>query len=108
MPAATSSATDSKMAENKNSVKVLEELMSKLTVSKAQEDINAASKNLATFINGAIEEKDVPTQYVSFAFHYCALHRLAIYIPSCQGSSRGTTSPRSAHLQILTIAFRFA
>ncbi|RDW80489.1 hypothetical protein BP5796_05187 [Coleophoma crateriformis] len=52
------------MAENKNSVKVLEDLMSKLTVSKAQEEINAASKNLATFINGAIEEKDVPTQTV--------------------------------------------
>lgn len=50
------------MAENKNSIKVLDELMAKLTVSKAQEDINAATKNIATFINGPIEEHDAPTK----------------------------------------------
>ncbi|EHL03268.1 putative Elongation factor 3 [Glarea lozoyensis 74030] len=52
------------MAENKNSVKILDELMAKLNISKAQEDINAATYNLATFINGSIEEKDAPTKTV--------------------------------------------
>ncbi|KAA8571148.1 hypothetical protein EYC84_000493 [Monilinia fructicola] len=42
-----------KMAENKNSIKVLDDLMSKLTVSKEQTDINAATHNLAVFINVA-------------------------------------------------------
>ncbi|KAF2089431.1 ARM repeat-containing protein [Saccharata proteae CBS 121410] len=47
-------------AENQKSVKVLEELLAKLTISKAQEEINAASNDLATFINGDIEEGDAP------------------------------------------------
>ncbi|RDL39871.1 ARM repeat-containing protein [Venustampulla echinocandica] len=56
----------SKMAnENKNSVKILDELMAKLTISKAQEDINAATHNLAIFINGPIEEHDAPTKTVN-------------------------------------------
>jgi elongation factor 3 len=49
-------------SENKKSLKVLEELFSKLTVSKAQDEINAASLDLATFINGDIEEADAPTK----------------------------------------------
>ncbi|ESZ89567.1 elongation factor 3 [Sclerotinia borealis F-4128] len=53
-----------KMAENKNSIKVLDDLMSKLTVSKEQTDINAATHNLAIFINGDIEENDAPTKTV--------------------------------------------
>ena len=48
--------------ENKNSVKILDELMAKLNLSKAQEDVNAATLNLATFINGPIEEHDAPTK----------------------------------------------
>ncbi|KAK8207028.1 armadillo-type protein [Phyllosticta capitalensis] len=52
-------------AENQKSVKVLEELLSKLTISKAQDEINAASNDLATFINGDIEEGDAPTQAVA-------------------------------------------
>lgn len=52
------------MAENKNSIKVLDDLMSKLSVSKEQTDINAATHNLAIFINGNIEENDAPTKYV--------------------------------------------
>jgi len=51
-------------SENKKSLKVLEELFSKLTVSKAQDEINAASLDLATFINGDIEEADAPTKVV--------------------------------------------
>lgn len=49
-------------SENAGSVKVLEELLQKLTVSKAQEDILSTSHDLATFINGDIEEGDAPTQ----------------------------------------------
>lgn len=48
--------------ENKNSEKVLDELMAKLWISKAQEDINAATYNLATFINSPIEQNEVPTK----------------------------------------------
>jgi elongation factor 3 len=62
----TNPSSNSKMAENKNSVKVLDELMAKLNISKAQEDINAATYNLAVFINGPIEEHDAPTKYVFF------------------------------------------
>lgn len=46
---------------NKVSIKVLDELMSKLNVSKSQEEINASSHEIATFINGDIEEEDAPT-----------------------------------------------
>ncbi|KAG9237401.1 putative elongation factor 3 [Amylocarpus encephaloides] len=60
----TSQPSNPKMAENKNSVKVLDELMAKLNISKAQEDINAATHNLALFINGPIEENDAPTKTV--------------------------------------------
>ncbi|KAF2136757.1 uncharacterized protein K452DRAFT_292087 [Aplosporella prunicola CBS 121167] len=52
-------------SENQKSVKVLEELLQKLTLSKAQDEINAASLDLATFINGDIEEGDAPTQAVA-------------------------------------------
>lgn len=51
--------------ENMNSEKVLEELMAKLNISKEQSDINAATHNLATFINSPIEENDAPTKTVS-------------------------------------------
>jgi elongation factor 3 len=51
-------------SENSKAVKTLEELMGKLTVSKAQDEINAAANSIATFINGDIEEADAPTKYV--------------------------------------------
>ncbi|CCU74619.1 Translational elongation factor EF-3/Contains two ABC cassettes/Elongation factor 3 [Blumeria hordei DH14] len=51
--------------ENMNSEKVLEELMAKLNISKEQSDINAATHNLATFINSPIEENDAPTKTVN-------------------------------------------
>lgn len=51
-------------AENQKSMKVLEDLLSKLTVSKAQDEINATSQELATFINGDIQEADAPIKYV--------------------------------------------
>ena len=49
-------------SENQKSIKVLEELMSKLNVSKAQDEINVASLDLASFINGDIVEEDAPTK----------------------------------------------
>merc|ERR1711977_233652 len=66
MPAVTDTSATASMAskENKNSVKVLDELMAKLWISKAQEDINAATHNLAIFINSPIEENDAPTKTV--------------------------------------------
>lgn len=51
-------------SENKQSVKVLEQLLAKLTVSKEQDEINASSQEIATFINGDIEEQDAPTKAV--------------------------------------------
>jgi elongation factor 3 len=49
-------------SENAKSVKVLEELLSKLTVSKSQDEINASALDLASFVNGDIEEGDAPTK----------------------------------------------
>lgn len=58
----TTTPTMSSSKENQNSAKVLDELMAKLSISKAQEDINAAAHNLSVFINGDIETKTAPTQ----------------------------------------------
>ncbi|KAF1930218.1 ARM repeat-containing protein [Didymella exigua CBS 183.55] len=62
-PAALHDAS-SVASENSKAVKVLEELLSKLTVSKAQDEINASAASIATFINGDIEEADAPTKAV--------------------------------------------
>lgn len=48
--------------ENSASAKVLSELLSKLSVSKAEDEINSVSQELATFINGDIETGDAPDQ----------------------------------------------
>ncbi|KAF2456223.1 ABC transporter domain-containing protein [Lineolata rhizophorae] len=58
-PASSAGASKS---ENAKSLKVLEELVSKLSISKAQDEINSVSHDLATFINGDIEEQDAPTK----------------------------------------------
>jgi elongation factor 3 len=56
-------ATSGKAAsENAKSIKVLDELMAKLSVSKSQDDTNAAARNIASFINCPIEEADTPTK----------------------------------------------
>ena len=49
-------------SENAKSVKVLDELLGKLSVSKTPDEANAAAANIATFINGPIEEHDAPTK----------------------------------------------
>jgi elongation factor 3 len=60
MPAATSQVA----AENAKSVKVLDELMQKLTISKEADAIKEASGALASFINGRIEDLETPTRTV--------------------------------------------
>lgn len=57
-PAATSKSAKS---ENSKAVKVLEELLGKLSLSKSPEDIQVSSHELATYINGDIQEGDAPT-----------------------------------------------
>ena len=59
---ATNSTSGKVASENAKSIKVLDELMAKLSVSKSQDDTNAAARNIATFINGPIEEADAPTK----------------------------------------------
>jgi len=51
-------------AENAQSVKVLDELMQKLTISKEAAAIKESSVALATFINGRIQDLDTPTRTV--------------------------------------------
>jgi elongation factor 3 len=65
MPAATASSTTPSMSASKAnaaSEKVLTELLAKLSLTKEQADINAATASIATFINGEIETKDAPTK----------------------------------------------
>lgn len=49
-------------SENQQSIAVLDELMTKLSVSKNAGESSEAANNIATFINGAIEEQDAPTK----------------------------------------------
>lgn len=60
--AAQSSSSVATKGENANSLKVIEELLSKLSVSKTPEEVNSTATNIATFINGDIEENDAPTK----------------------------------------------
>jgi len=62
MPATTSTSANMASKENKGSVKVLDELLAKLNLSKEQDAVNESTRNLATFINGDIETKDAPTK----------------------------------------------
>jgi elongation factor 3 len=50
------------MAENAQSVKVLDELMQQLTISKESASIKESAAALASFINGRIEDQDVPSK----------------------------------------------
>lgn len=61
-PALDTMNTSDVAAENQKSVKVLDELLQKLTISKTKDEATYAAENLATFINGPIEEHDVPTK----------------------------------------------
>ncbi|KAI9715578.1 MAG: translational elongation factor EF-1 alpha [Candelaria pacifica] len=61
---AVASSNANTKAENAKSIQVLDELLSKLTVSKTQDETNAAAGNIASFINGDIEERDAPTKAI--------------------------------------------
>jgi elongation factor 3 len=61
MDSVPSNAANTK-AENLKSIKVLDELLNKLTISKSADETSAAAGNIATFINGPIEEHDAPTK----------------------------------------------
>ena len=61
METAPSNAATTK-SENQKSVQVLDELLNKLTISKTADETSAAAGNIATFINGDIEEHDAPTK----------------------------------------------
>jgi len=50
--------------ETAKSVAVLEELIKSLSISKTQDETNAAAGNIATLLNGPIEERDLPTKAV--------------------------------------------
>ena len=56
MPSAAS------QSENAKSVKVLDELMAKLTISKEADAVKESAAALASFINGRIEDLDTPTK----------------------------------------------
>ncbi|KAF2722990.1 ABC transporter domain-containing protein [Polychaeton citri CBS 116435] len=51
-------------SENAQSIKALEELLSKLSVSKTADEARGFSQEIATFINGNIEEQNAPTQAI--------------------------------------------
>ena len=54
---------DSKVSkENAQSIKVLDDLLAQLSISKSKDEVNAATHNIASFINGPIEEQDAPTK----------------------------------------------
>lgn len=105
MPAVVDQATSSNMAskENKTSLKVLDDLMAKLTISKEQDAINDATRNLAIFVNGDIETKDAPTKYVLISqplHHLLTMHRtlqsniaipvILIFAQDCRGHQEAT------------------
>lgn len=50
--------------ETKQSLATLEQLLQKLSISKAQDEANAAASNIATLLNGPIEEHAVPLKAV--------------------------------------------
>ena len=49
-------------SENQKSIKVLDELLNKVSISKTADETSEATGNIATFINGDIEEADAPTK----------------------------------------------
>ena len=66
MPAveAMDSAPVVSQKETQKSLNTLEELLKTLSISKAQDEANSAATNIATLLNGPIEEQAVPTKAV--------------------------------------------
>ncbi|KAH0843676.1 hypothetical protein AYO21_05461 [Fonsecaea monophora] len=59
-----SSTPTSSSKETKQSIATLEQLLHQLSISKTQDEANGAAGNVATFLNGPIEEHDVPLKAV--------------------------------------------
>jgi elongation factor 3 len=58
----TQAGSSAVKTENQKSIQIIEELVQKLSISTTENDINATALDLATFINGDIEEADAPTK----------------------------------------------
>ncbi|RJE17297.1 elongation factor 3, partial [Aspergillus sclerotialis] len=59
-----SATPTSSSKETKQSIATLEQLLHQLSISKSQDEANGAAGNVATFLNGPIEEHDVPLKAV--------------------------------------------
>lgn len=77
-------------SENQQSLKVLEELLAKLNVSKAQDEINGVSQEIAIFINGDIEEEDAPTKYVDMRSTLLQIYSTLTCIQGCRHLEEGS------------------
>lgn len=62
-------ATQVNKSEDAKALKVLDDLFSQLSIAKEAEEVIGASNNIATYINGDIEEAGAPTQYVLLPAH---------------------------------------
>ena len=59
-----SSAPATSKKETSLSIKTLEEMIKALSISKTQDEANAAGNNIATLLNGPIEEQSLPAKAV--------------------------------------------
>ena len=48
--------------ENQKSTKVLDELMSKLVISRTVDEVSSAAKNLASFLSEPIQDHAIPAK----------------------------------------------
>ena len=87
-------------SENAQSLKVLDELMQKLTISKEADEIKAASIALASFINGRIEDVDTPTKYVLPLHFFLNFFSVAFFFFFCPSSP-----PRSGKKKLASAVF---
>ncbi|KKY23562.1 putative elongation factor 3 [Phaeomoniella chlamydospora] len=62
MPAAMDPKVESTKKETSQTVQVLEDLFKTLTIAKSQDEANAAASNVASLLNGPIEEHVVPAK----------------------------------------------
>ena len=62
MDVAQGSNSKAVASENAKSIKVLDELLGQLNLSKTADETNTAATNIASFINGPIEEHDAPVK----------------------------------------------
>ena len=99
MPAATKDSTPATSAkETQKSIAVMEDLIKNLTISKTQDEANAAALNVATLVNGPMEEHTVPGKVVEALKKQLANKKDAVARQrACEGiqaiASHSTVSP---------------